>query len=360
MTRRFLGRTLPVFVFCAAACEREPARPERPQAPPTRPLLAAPPTVPSQPESEGFIPHDAGPGAVPAPVAQCIARSRGALTPEVSGALGVLDAESFLEDACRLDLAVRARAPALCDAVRASVLRETCLARAAMIVGAPERCPEALGLRVRDPVCVALASRDVRLCAAATPAERARCLALARNSPRECERLDPLLRPGCLRDFAALGGALPALRGEPLPEGTATLRVSSGDAPTFALRGLARGAVLDETGMVWIVDPSLGWPRESAVAPEAPRVGVRIPTVGLDAGIELTVEARIALPESLALDTALGSARARARCGGVPRRRGDPVVCDVTVEGVRAGLALRCELHVETFVRDVVAGSSLR
>ncbi len=360
MTRRFFGSALALFVFCAAACEREPARPERPQAPPTRPPLGPTTPAPSQPAPEGFIPLDAGSGELPAPVAQCIARSRGSLTPEVSGALGVLDAESFLEDACRLDLAVRARTPSLCDAVHASVLRETCLARAAMIVGAPERCPEALGLRVRDPVCVALAARDVRLCAAATPAERARCLALARNSPRECERLDPLLRPNCLRDFSALGGALPVLRGDPLPEGTATLRASSGDAPTFTLRGLARGVMLDEAGIVWIVDPAVGWPRESAVAPEAPRVGVRIPTAGVDAGVELTVEARVALPESLALDTALGSARARARCMRVPRRRGDPVACDVTVEGVRAGLSMRCELHVETFVRDVVVGSSLR
>ena len=121
------------------------------------------------------------PSAAPGddPLGRCVRRNREAMGPELGRALAALQDDALLEDACGLDLAVRARAPERCASVRLSSLRETCAFRASIAAARPDACPPAPGLRGRDPVCVALASRNAALCAAASLTERTRCLALA-------------------------------------------------------------------------------------------------------------------------------------------------------------------------------------
>src|SRR5439155_1170462 len=56
-------------------------------------------------------------------LAACVRRVDRALPPEIAAAAAALEYASLGEDACRLDLAVAGREPALCDGIAASALR---------------------------------------------------------------------------------------------------------------------------------------------------------------------------------------------------------------------------------------------
>ncbi|MFO0627868.1 MAG: hypothetical protein U0325_19980 [Polyangiales bacterium] len=155
-------------------CDPSPAPPPRP----TRPPGVIPRAAPVDASLEGTTGPDA---AVPEVIARCVARARSATPDALRGALEVLDEAALLDGACRLDLAPRLRAPDLCAGASLTSLREVCLTRAAMTAGTPDRCPWLGGALRRDPVCVALAARDLALCAAAGAVDRARCEALARD-----------------------------------------------------------------------------------------------------------------------------------------------------------------------------------
>lgn len=281
--------------------------------------------------------------------------------PEMARALQALQDDALLEDACGLDLAVRARAPERCSTVRLSSLREACALRASIAAGRPEACPAAPGLRGRDPVCVALASRDASLCAAATPTERARCLALATGDHRPCDDLDPLLRPTCARDLDALRAVLPVL---PRTRDLAPVQARNGwstaaedagvDAP---VPWLLRGVFLDETGSLWIVDPSVGWPSTSAMVLDRALVGVVVPS---HRGTAVALEARLVTTGAPALSTLDGSLRATVTLTHAPHRRGGRAAGTIRFESATAGSGARVELRFDTFVRDVVMAAALR
>ena len=306
---------------------------------------------------------DAG---VPEAIARCVRRNRAALPPELAAALGALDTPALLEDGCRLDAAPRLRDPALCDAVASSALREACAARVAIAMAAPERCPSTPGLVGREPVCVAVAARSPALCAAVPGTDRGRCLALVHADARQCARLEGTFRSACDRDFAALAPWPQPRRGEALVEASVALaltdptRDGGAEGPVWLLHAHRRGAWLDEAGNLWMLDPALGWPRATAFAGDEPVVAVKIPTAGVAAGADVAAEARVLLPDALALDTRDLSARATAVFARVPRARGDLYAVTVRVAGARAGLARSLTVQGDGFVRDVVASTALR
>lgn len=292
---------------------------------------------------------------------RCVRRNRDALGPELGRALGALQDDTLLEDACGLDIAVRAHAPERCASLRLSSLRETCAFRASIVAGRPEACPAAPGLRGRDPVCVALAARDTSLCAAASLTERARCFALAAGDSRPCEALDPLLRPTCVRDLDPLHALLPALpRATPRTPDAARNGWSTAieDASVNTPVGwLLRGVFLDENDTLWFVDPALGWPAVGAMAVDRTLVGVRLPS---RRGSALVLDARLVAVGVPVLSTLDGSLRAAGTLTHATHRRGGRVAGTLVFDGASAGRAVHLELHFDTFVRDVVMATALQ
>jgi hypothetical protein len=357
-------RRLTMAAWIALGCEQGREAPRPPSAPPP-PVAFRRPGGSSDglPPGEGTAPDAATP-ALPEPVARCVSRAAERLPTELNGALGVLGAQTLVEDACRLDVAPRMGSSALCDAVRSSALREACLGRVAMATGVPERCPPSPGMRGRDPVCVAVAARAPGLCTAAPGSERGRCMALVRADGRACARLEGTFREACARDAVALAPWLRAARGEGLPDARVTvIEQGVGDDAAalrrWELRAHRRGQWLDDGGALWVVDPSEASAQADVAAGVDPVVRLRVPTAGARAGVGVRAEARVTLPGMLAVDTAEG-ARATATFATVPRGRGDRVVVSVVVEGAAAGVGRAVTITVEGFVRDVAPEAALR
>jgi hypothetical protein len=344
------------LVLLGLGCDDHPTPPVPPRVPP-RPMALRPDPVAPSPLGVGEAPPAPGDD----PVARCVRRNRDALGPELGRALAALQDDALLEDACGLDLAVRAHAPERCASLRLSSLREACAFRASVAAARPEACPAMPGLRGRDPVCVALASRDAALCAAASLTERARCLALAAGAPRPCEALDPLLRPGCARDLEALRAVLPPLARSTAMAPEESLNVWStavGDASVDTpVPWLLRGVFLDETGALWIVDPAVGWPSADAMALERTLVGVTVPS---RRGSALALDARLVVEGAPVLSTIDGTLRAAVTLTHAPRRRGGRAAGTVVLDGASGGRAVHAELRFDTFIRDVVMAASLR
>src|SRR5580704_4803926 len=107
------------------------------------------------------------------------ALERARLDPLVGDALEAIGYDTFLRDACRMIDAAKANDATRCAAIDASSLEARCRATVAEVAGAPDTCPweaSSRPTRGRDARCVAVASRDPRLCvAAADPLERATC-----------------------------------------------------------------------------------------------------------------------------------------------------------------------------------------
>jgi len=312
------------------------------------------------PGGEGVGELSPADGGVPEPVARCVARARAETPAAVRDALQAMDDGAFYDAACRLEVAVRLRSPRLCDGSSLSSLRAVCRSRAAMAAAAPDLCPDALGARVRDPVCVAVAARDSGLCAAAGPADRVRCEAIALGDAGRCDRLDPLLREGCAREVAALRGVLPRVnvrsRAAAAPS-MATLRCDE-DGGATALPWAARGAFLDETGALWALDVAAGWPAPWSLGGDAPLLALRVALRGAREGAEVDAVAVLMLPRLRALRTDDGSLRARARISSAPTARGERARMTVSLEGSSAGARRACAVDLDVFVRDVVPATA--
>ncbi len=363
MLRRLFAIAPVALAALACTPDRAPPLPPREPARPPVAFRTAAPSAPSETPTEHPSPDAAR--ALPERIARCVARLDTATPRELAGALDALQLPSLLEDACRLDAAPSMADPSVCTAIASSAVREACLTRVALATATPERCPATPGLLGREPVCVALAARSPALCAAAPGTDRARCLALVHVDAAACARLDPAFRSACLRDLRELAPWLQRRRGDALDDARVTLdrvdpAADAGPLQTWSLRAHRRGAWLDESGRLWLVDPALGWPRATAAAGDEPVVAVRIATRGVSVGREVEAEARVILPDALALDTDDHSARATATFATVPTGRGARYAVTVTVTGVRAGLASTLVLHGEGFVRDVVSATSLR
>jgi len=104
---------------------------------------------------------------------------RARVDPIVGDALEAIGYDTFLRDACRVIDATKANDPARCAAIEASSLEARCRTTVAEVSGAPETCPWESTLRRaqgRDARCLAVASRDPRLCPGVRDAlERATC-----------------------------------------------------------------------------------------------------------------------------------------------------------------------------------------
>jgi hypothetical protein len=172
----------------------------------------------------------------------CVDR-RASLDPLVGDALEAIGYDTLLRDACRMLDAAKARDARRCDPIAISPMRDRCKALVAETAGTPDGCPwlvdsrQALG---REPSCVALASRDPRLCSAVTETlPGTTCLAIARHDAAPCNRLAKAGdRARCARDVSRWGSLLPVPTGataRPLAtQGKLTATSSQADGPIQA------------------------------------------------------------------------------------------------------------------------------
>jgi hypothetical protein len=116
--------------------------------------------------------------------------------PVIGDAIDALGYDTLTRDACRILQALKAKDAAPCKRILASALRARCESSVATLTGDLTLCPALGKLGARDPVCVARASRDERLCAAAAADERATCRALILGRASECAG-----NQGCIRQL---------------------------------------------------------------------------------------------------------------------------------------------------------------
>jgi hypothetical protein len=155
--------------------------------------------------------------------------------PVAGDALEAIGYDTFLRDACRVIDATKANDPSRCAAIEASSLEARCRATVAEVSGVPDVCPwesPSRRARGRDAKCLAIASREPRLCAGVTdPLDHATCDATLGRDRRPCAKLR---RPGeqarCTRDAERWMGLV-----EPPPDGAKT--VASADTQPFVVAG---------------------------------------------------------------------------------------------------------------------------
>lgn len=290
-------------------------------------------------------------------------QQRAGLDPVVGDALEAIGYDTLVRDACRLLDAAKSQDGKRCAAIDASPLRERCVALVAELAGDGDACPFEIVTRPergRQAACLALASRDARLCAGAfDAATRATCEALATHDAAPCKRLG--LRSDqarCARDEKRFATALTAAT---TPPGTAHAAQGKATLGTDAMPlDLARGVVLldriDGThvtvGSMNDVGPSFVVP-----SPDAPAtVGIELVVPGdlKKARLERLVVERPGSPA-----TRVEGSRAAAMhvtVGRLEKARGGAF--EVTVDG-KVDDATSFHAEATTFVRDVVKARAL-
>jgi hypothetical protein len=149
----------------------------------------------------------------------CVAQ-RAAGDPVVGDALEAIGYDTLIRDACRLLDAAKSQDAKRCADIIASTLKARCEASVAELAAQPEACPferpshPELG---RDAACLALATRDSRLCAGAFDrTARATCEAIATHDGAPCKKL-PLRsdQARCARDEQRWASVLPVRSATP-------------------------------------------------------------------------------------------------------------------------------------------------
>jgi hypothetical protein len=302
--------------------------------------------------------------------------------PLVGDALRAIGYETFLRDTCRLLEATKGGDVQTCGRIDAQALRAKCESFVAMAWRRPDACPWAVPNtheRGRDPSCVAVASRDPRLCAA-TSRGAVQCEALARHDAKKCGVLAEPDRGACERDVLRWQSLLespleanaaahlqpPATDARPIktPVGHLTLRPAgtdegSADVEADLAHDLAHGVVAERRreGIVVQIgekrELGLTWHTTNPNARARVAIELLVPTApGLPARVS---EAEFGVPGSTTVvvgQDAPCACELRMKAAGA--QRGEPF--EFTLTG-KAGVGARTytvELAVATFVRDVV------
>lgn len=362
----FTGLLLAIATVGAAACERTPALPPRPDAranPLSHGYGVLPPGLAANVEAltdGGEIPT----GILPGPLGQCVRRGAESLTPELRAALGSLAYDSFSEDACRLALAPSSRDPSLCDAIELPQLQRSCRARVAIVRAERALCPRASDEPGPDPACVALATRSFSACPAAGAMDGERCRAIAEHDASRCRLLPRPLRRRCEDDVTALAPFVErALRPQPAA-GRMQLVIEWLDghepAKTIAGYGFERGAFVSESRAIYLVDPRRRWPSPSAYALDGQSAVV---------GFELSLSEqrrgeaarmRVVLPDGRSIEGPEGHPAGTVQYGHASREVGHELTGEITATGVCVGHPVRVRATFSTFIRDIVSDREAR
>jgi hypothetical protein len=306
-------------------------------------------------------------------------QGRQALDPLVRDAIEAIGYDTLLRDACRVIAAAKAADPKACAAIEASALRDACVATVAEVTGRPDACPWALAGRPergREPACVAVASRDPRLCAGvARRAPQAACVAMASHDSAGCAKLEHRAdRDRCARSAKRWASVFPAPAASPPFEATGRLHIET-DAGAGApvdvdfTSDVREGAVLRESltgtrielGALSPAGPShVGLAARDygsfAVELFVPRAAA--PAGGNGAGAPPVTVTKVERAEALLPGRAPLVAQApralAATWTKLDRSRGAALEVDIAGPFEDASGSFTLHAHVQTFVRDVV------
>lgn len=299
--------------------------------------------------------------------------ARARLDPLVGEAIEAIGYDTLLRDACRILDAAKAREPKRCEAIETTALRERCQTTAAQVVGDADACPWSAPARPRlgrDPVCVAIASRDPRLCAAAAkPSAQTTCEAIVTHDIARCDKLlAPSDASRCTRTTGRWRAAIPAPSAQERPplRAMGTLHIETTDAGLpldDALDpDLRRGVVVDEEpDGAHVFVGSLSEAGFDFIAP-SPHVRATFafqllaPNAGSPSerayGARLE-RAELVVPGRAAFATPVANSTLRATLSRFSPQRGAPL--EVSIDGTLGDSAGTWRVHAQiaTFVRDV-------
>jgi hypothetical protein len=385
-----------VFLLLAA-CDERSAPPLPTDLPPPAPAASLARLLGVDAgELEAPVDPPAPPGDLKAEIEQfttldACAADRARLDPLLGDALEAIGYDTFLRDACRIIDAAKANDPAKCSAIDASALEAQCRATVAQVAASPDACPwEAPGrpARGRDARCVAVASRDIRLCAAARDGlERATCEAtLGTDARRPCASLRARSEQArCARDAArwrgvAGGQAVPAPADAPPVVPAGSLHVESLEAANAANASGMAGGPLDvdlrpdlEHGVTLVVDREgtrfvVGPLTDTGLDFVAPSPHVRgslalellVPAGTHAAPIAARVErAELVVPGRPPAATPGARSTLAAKVDKLAATRGAPLTVAVDGDISVSGSSWRVRAQATTFVRDVVKANDV-
>jgi len=367
-------RALLAMALATAACDRD-ERPPPPVPPASVASVASALKVDaSQLETPSDPPAAAGDLKVEidrfTTVEACVAE-RGALDPLIGDALEAIGYETFVVDACRTLDAAKAKDAKRCAAIDASSLRARCETMVAIAAGDPDACPWLSPTRVnlgRDETCLALTTRDPRVCAPLR-SEAARCEALVTRDEKRCDGLiREAPRARCRRDVKRFASLLASTDASAPPataasakleihglEGTEEPKSTSVDLRDDFARGVVLMEQLDgvrfDTGDLRELQSSTGFYVPTPLDRVHVGLTIFVPRGATAARVEAT---ELGVPGTATLLTPASRSTLKATIGKLDRARGGEVKLTLEGEVGASPRGYRLKLEVTTFVRDVV------
>lgn len=261
-------------------------------------------------ETASDEPSEMPPSRPLAPSERC-AHDLAEQTPEaVRATLDDLGYERLFEDACAAQRAEESGDPDVCSELSVATLRDRCVARVAVAHERASDCPQARTIDGRDPLCVALAARDRRLCVAAGLVDGAACEA-ALGRERACARLPEEARGQCVSRAADLSSRV---HGDvrTRPELRTSLSITTGTGSPRTLGSAGRGARVVYRGCThWLL---LGDPARLTVPFGAAALAFEM-VLRDEAPLEVTLSS-LASPTASTLTISLDGSRTLHASGG--------------------------------------------
>ena len=323
------------------------------------------------------------------------ALERSRLDPLLGDALEAIGYDTFVRDACRVIDAAKAKDASRCKAIDASSLEARCRATVAEVAATPDACPwesVTLPARGREPACLAVASRDARLCAAvADPIERATCQAKLARDDRLCVGLHARTAMSrCIRDADRWRGVLASAgAGWSAPDPPLAVAGRLHADPIDPLNPIDGKDGKDRTQGARALDIDLAPDMAQGVTLVQHRDGVRLvlgplsetgldfvaasPHVGGSLALELLAtagaqgkapsvrieRAELVVPGRPAVSTPGAQSTLKVTLDKLDAARASPVTVVVEGDIGAAGSSWRLHAELTTFVRDVVRATDL-
>jgi hypothetical protein len=377
-----LALSLSMIVAFSVACDKSPFESDRPiPADPQIPLPSRGPAAPAV-DMDGAISLERPDPPAPAgdlredaarftSLDACVAE-HAVIDPLVSDAVRSIGYDTLLRDACRILQAIKQKDGTACTAITASALQDRCETLVAIALQDPDRCPWEISSekrRGRDPMCLAVATRDPRSCAGSVEAAQLTCEALASGDASRCAKGSAEHRSACARDLARLRTLLGEPRGHdgtapPAPRAHIEIHGVSGakdPSPTSfdAPSSVAGGAVIAAEA-IGGAEIDLARDLESTL---------RLPTRSERSRLSASIVFEAGGPKLTKLDV-VASGVPELTCPSphcnltvaMPKAdplRGAPLTATIsgTVETITG--TYRLSVQIDTFVRDVVGRMAL-
>jgi hypothetical protein len=297
----------------------------------------------------------------------CVANHAAKMDPLIGDALLSFGYDTFVRDACRQIDAAKSLDSKKCDAIVASDLARHCRATIAEVAGKPDDCPFSDSDKSdgRSPTCVAVASRDPRLCVAEASDQESACRAIVMGT--DCDDGDKARLASCNRLARRLRSSIPPPQSSlpALPKisakldltalgGTQSSMPSSATLMNDANSGVAISIGTTET--TFSFGPSheeAAFPHE--VTPSSPlRIGFEMHVSRSTKSEPKLKKIVLDVPGGVRLDDAQMHAEPKIKIVELSNERGGAVEFRIDGEIGTAPQAFAFHLEVKTFVRDVI------